>query len=54
VACGRATWQDGVAIYACEGLAALEAWLAGEGKRRIEAFNQALAATASPWWAAFD
>lgn len=50
VACGRATWQDGIGIYAQQGLAALEDWLAGEGVRRVQALNAALAGSASPWW----
>lgn len=51
VACGRATWQDAVAIYAQQGAAALEAWLAEEGVRRVLAINDVLAAHATPWWA---
>jgi tagatose 1,6-diphosphate aldolase len=54
VACGRATWQDGVEIYARQGLAAVEDWLAGEGLRRIRALHTALEDSASPWWEAFD
>jgi len=49
VLCGRATWQDGVPVYAKEGLKALEQWLASEGVRNIGAVNNALRA-ARPWW----
>ncbi|MCS6846062.1 MAG: tagatose 1,6-diphosphate aldolase [Caldilineales bacterium] len=50
VACGRATWQDAVAVYAQQGVASLEAWLADEGVRRVLAINDALATHAMPWW----
>ncbi len=49
VLCGRATWQDGVAVYARHGLAALEDWLATDGVRNISAVNQAIRG-ARPWW----
>jgi tagatose 1,6-diphosphate aldolase len=48
VLCGRATWKDGVPIYAKQGLKALEEWLAKEGVRNIQAVNEALRA-AKPW-----
>jgi tagatose 1,6-diphosphate aldolase len=48
VLCGRATWKDGVPIYAKQGLKALEEWLAKEGVRNINAVNEALRA-AKPW-----
>lgn len=48
VACGRATWQDGIAVYARQGLAALEDWLATEGVARVRALNAAVAANAAP------
>jgi tagatose 1,6-diphosphate aldolase len=50
VLCGRATWKDGVPVYAKEGLRALEAWLQGDGVRNIEAVNSALRG-AKPWYA---
>lgn len=50
VACGRATWQDAIPIYAQQGLAALEEWLAGEGVARIQTLNAAVAANATPVW----
>jgi tagatose 1,6-diphosphate aldolase len=53
VLCGRATWQDGIAIYAQQGAEALEQWLENEGVRNIEALNTALAQSAVPWWEAY-
>jgi tagatose 1,6-diphosphate aldolase len=48
VLCGRATWKDGVPIYAKQGLKALEEWLEREGVRNIGAVNAALD-SARPW-----
>ena len=42
VLCGRATWKDGMPIYATKGLKALEDWLSTEGVKNIEAVNQAI------------
>lgn len=50
VLCGRATWQDGIAVYAQRGAAALDEWLHAAGRANIERVNQALAA-AQPWHA---
>jgi tagatose 1,6-diphosphate aldolase len=50
VLCGRATWQEGIAIYANNGVAALFDWLQEKGTRNIEALNQILAHTTTPWW----
>jgi tagatose 1,6-diphosphate aldolase len=50
VLCGRATWKDGVPIYAKQGLGALEDWLEREGVRNIQAVNAAVI-SAAPWWA---
>ena len=50
VLCGRATWKDGVPIYAKQGAKALEDWLGVEGVKNIEAVNGALK-TAKPWYA---
>lgn len=49
VLCGRATWKDGVPVYAKEGRAALERWLASEGVANIQSVNQRLEA-AHPWF----
>lgn len=39
VLCGRATWQDGAAIYSTKGLGALDEWLAGTGVANIRQIN---------------
>jgi tagatose 1,6-diphosphate aldolase len=49
VLCGRATWQDGVAIYAKQGVKALEDWLGVEGVKNIDAVNAAIK-PAKPWY----
>ncbi len=43
VLCGRATWKEGMPIYATKGLAALEDFLSTEGVKNIQAVNQAIA-----------
>jgi tagatose 1,6-diphosphate aldolase len=48
VLCGRATWQDGVPVFAREGRVAFERWLAGEGMANVQAINDCLRA-AYPW-----
>ncbi len=48
ILCGRATWKGGIQVYAREGRAALEDWLAVEGVGNLHALNVALA-HASPW-----
>jgi tagatose 1,6-diphosphate aldolase len=52
VLCGRATWKDGVEIYATQGMAALERWLSLEGAENIRRVNDRLR-SAYPW-KAFD
>lgn len=52
VLCGRATWKDGIPIYAKQGLGAFEKWLGTEGRANIEAINRSLQA-ATPWFAAY-
>lgn len=47
VLCGRATWKDGMPIYATKGLKALEDFLSTEGVRNIEAVNQAITSAVS-------
>jgi tagatose 1,6-diphosphate aldolase len=47
VLCGRATWKDGMPIYATKGLKALEDWLSTEGVKNIEAVNQAITSAKS-------
>lgn len=53
VLCGRATWQDGIPVYAKEGLAGLRAWLADRGVQNIQALNAVLAKGAKPWWTVY-
>jgi tagatose 1,6-diphosphate aldolase len=48
VLCGRATWKDGIPVYAKQGAKALEDWLSTEGVKNINAVNAALT-TAKPW-----
>lgn len=50
VLCGRATWKEGIPVYATKGVKALEDWLAGEGVKNIHAVNAAIA-PAKPWYA---
>ncbi len=50
VLCGRATWQDGIPIYAEKGVDGLEAWLEDRGVQNIKALNAVLANGAKPWW----
>ena len=50
VLCGRATWQDGIPVYARGGVAALTRWLEERGTQNIQAVNRALAGAATPWW----
>ena len=49
VLCGRATWKDGIPIYAKQGAKALEDWMSVEGVKNINAVNAALK-TAKPWY----
>jgi len=49
VLCGRATWADGVPIFAEKGLTAFREWLEAEGVKNIQNVNDGLK-TASPWF----
>lgn len=49
VLCGRATWKDGIPVYAKKGVKALEDWLADEGVKNIKNVNAGLKA-AKPWF----
>lgn len=42
VLCGRATWKDGIPVYAKQGLKAFEDWLNDRGVRNIKALNEVL------------
>jgi len=50
VLCGRATWKDGIPIYAKQGAAAFRTWLESEGVKNIANVNARLKA-AHPWFA---
>ncbi len=52
VLCGRATWKEGIPVYAQKGVKALEAWLGDQGVKNIEAVNARLKA-AKPWYSYF-
>ncbi len=47
VLCGRATWKDGIPIYAEKGNKAFREWLSTEGVKNIENVNQSLKAATS-------
>jgi tagatose 1,6-diphosphate aldolase len=49
VLCGRATWKEGIPVYAKQGAKALEDWLAKEGVKNINAVNEAIK-SATPWY----
>jgi len=49
VLCGRATWKDGIPIYAKQGAAAFRQWLQGEGLKNIANVNDRLK-PARPWY----
>lgn len=50
VLCGRATWQDGIPVYAQHGYEALLAWLNERGVQNITLLNEVLAQGAKPWY----
>lgn len=52
VLCGRATWSDGVSIFAKQGPDAFKRWLETKGVENITNVNKALEA-ASPWYTKF-
>jgi len=52
VLCGRATWKDGVPVYAKQGLQAFEDWLNDRGVQNIQALNEVLQG-ARPWHAKY-
>jgi tagatose 1,6-diphosphate aldolase len=53
VLCGRATWKDGIPVYAKQGAAAFRAWLEDQGVRNINNVNEKLKA-ASSWYSIYD
>jgi len=50
VLCGRATWKEGIPVYAKQGVKALEDWLSDTGVKNINNVNARLKA-AKPWFA---
>jgi tagatose 1,6-diphosphate aldolase len=52
VLCGRATWKEGIPIYAKQGVKAFRDWLETTGVHNIDNVNNALKA-ASPWYLKF-
>ena len=50
--CGRATWKDGISIYAKDGVGPFKSWLETQGVANIENVNRCLEA-ASPWFTAY-
>ena len=53
VLCGRATWQDGIPVYAKQGYNALVDWLEDRGVKNITLLNEVLARGAKPWWTVY-
>lgn len=53
VLCGRATWQDGIPVFAQQGPDAFRRWLETDGVRNIEAVNQCLDAAVS-WYSFYN
>lgn len=51
VLCGRATWKDGIAVYAEKGVTGFRDWLSTEGVKNIENVNNSLKAATS--WHSF-
>lgn len=47
VLCGRATWKDGIPVYAKQGAKAFEHWLQAEGVKNISNVNESLKAATS-------
>jgi tagatose 1,6-diphosphate aldolase len=52
VLCGRATWKDGIPIYAKQGANAFRKWLEDEGVKNINNVNDRLKAAAS-WYSIY-
>ena len=52
VLCGRATWKDGIPVYAKQGVEAFRDWLQTEGVTNIGNVNERLKA-ASSWFATY-
>ena len=53
VLCGRATWKDGIPVYAKQGADAFRKWLENEGVKNIDNVNQRLKAATS-WHSIYE
>ena len=53
VLCGRATWKDGIPVYAKQGPDALRKWLQSEGVKNINNVNERLRAATS-WHSIYE
>ena len=53
VLCGRATWKDGIPVYAKQGPEAFRKWLESEGVKNIDNVNERLRA-ATPWYSIYE
>ncbi len=53
VLCGRATWKEGIPVYAKQGAAAFRTWLETEGVKNIKNVNDKLRAATS-WFPIYD
>src|SRR5690242_20584295 len=53
VLCGRATWKEGIPVFAKEGPEAFRKWLETEGVKNINNVNQRLRA-ATPWYSLYE
>jgi len=53
VLCGRATWKDGIPVYAKQGPEAFRKWLETEGVKNINNVNDRLKA-ATPWYPIYE
>lgn len=49
VLCGRATWKDAIPVFAESGETLTREWLSSKGKENIQALNDVLVETATPW-----
>jgi len=53
VLCGRATWKDGIPVFAERGLSAFREWLQTEGAKNIQNVNERLK-RATPWYSIYE
>jgi tagatose 1,6-diphosphate aldolase len=53
VLCGRATWKDGIPMFAKDGAPAFRKWLENEGVKNINNVNERLKG-ATPWFPMYE